>query len=56
MVKTFYSGVSSRKVRDLLVVNFHTRPIPSKSTIERYVQKIERNANILVKSERKGHE
>jgi transposase len=52
MVKTFYSGVSLRRVRDLF--EFHTRPIPSVSTIHKFVQKFERCANISLESEARG--
>jgi hypothetical protein len=52
MVKTFYSGVSLRRVRDLVAVKFHTRPIPSVSTIHKFVQK--RCANISLESEARG--
>lgn len=54
MVKTFYSGVSLRRVRDLFAVNFDNRPIPSLSTIQHYVQKFERSGNISVESESRG--
>ncbi|CAH1367838.1 unnamed protein product, partial [Tenebrio molitor] len=54
MVKTFYSGVSLRRVRDLFAVKFHTRPIPSVSTIHKSVQKFERCANISLESEASG--
>ncbi|XP_031329394.1 uncharacterized protein LOC116181049 [Photinus pyralis] len=54
MVKTFYSGVSLRRVRDLFAVAFNTRPIPSASTIQKYVEKFENQANISVESESRG--
>lgn len=56
MVKTFYSGVSLRRVRDLFAVAFNTRPIPSASTIQKYVEKFENQANISVESESRGGE
>jgi hypothetical protein len=54
MVKTFYSGVSLRRVRDLFAVKFHTRTIPSVSTIHKFVEKFERCANISLESEARG--
>jgi hypothetical protein len=54
MVKTFYSGVSLRRVRDLFAVKFHTRTIPSVSTIHKFVEKFDRCANISLESESRG--
>jgi hypothetical protein len=54
MVKTFYTGDSLRRVRDLFAVKFNITPIPSVSTIRKFVQKFERCANISVKSEGRG--
>lgn len=50
MVKTFYSGVSLRRVRDLFAVQFINRPIPSTTTIQKYVQDFEKCGNIFVES------
>ena len=54
MVKTFYSGNSLRRVRDLFAVHFNNRPIPSASTIQKYVRRFERCANISVETETRG--
>jgi hypothetical protein len=47
--KTFYSGISLARVRDLFI----SRPtsIPSLSIIHKFVQKFEKCANISVESE-----
>lgn len=46
MVKTFYSGVSIRRVRDLFSVKFDNRPIPSIATISNYVRKFEESGSV----------
>lgn len=54
MVKTFYSGVSLRRVRDLFSIKFNARPIPSTSTIQKYVHKFEISANISTEASGRG--
>lgn len=35
-----YSGLSLREIPDLFVVKFHTKLIPTATTIQNYIQKL----------------
>lgn len=50
IIKTFYGGTSLRTVRDLFSVKFVNRPIPSVSTIHKFVKKFEATASVAADS------